>query len=182
MAPVPPYTAGELTVEYFSPLGRHKMSFHQVLGADANAFQSAVRSVLTEMALRMYALSSFTGAQYRTAGSPNSFPVAGWAAINSPGTNPAPTSTDTNGEYINFAGRSGLTGRRVRLFLFGSTVGPDREMRVTAAESAGIAAIISTLQSTSQLIGAIDGTPVTWKTYVNVGINDYWTRRARGAA
>lgn len=88
-----------------------------------------------------------------------------------------PISVDNVPRYIDFVGRSS-GGRRVRLAIFGYA-GVTSEYRVTAAENPEFATAIGMLNGSDDIGVAIDGMPVIWKPYVNVGYNAYWQRAVR---
>lgn len=85
---------------------------------------------------------------------------------------------------ISFVGRS-LAGQKARMFLYGtnlaavyrSTLGND--FRITASESAAIAAAIVRLNETAPVIAANDDNSTVWYEYVNVKPNDAWVRKLR---
>jgi len=174
------YAASRLTCYYQGPLGSHRMSFWKTTTADFATFYSAVRSIIGEMADVQYEGTSWTNADYQLAGDNFSVPVS-WTPITSV-LAATPGDDDTVGEYVNFAGRSLTTGKRARLFLFEQVFGPGREMRLQPGDSTDLDQIVAALNFYSSSVGAIDGAPVVWKSYTNLGINDYWIRQARVSA
>jgi hypothetical protein len=177
---MPVYAADRLTAYYTGPLGSHRMSFWKTAVATPTTFIAAVRAIINNMRFVQYQGTSWTNADYQAAGDNFSVPVA-WTPITS-STGANPTAADTVGEYVNFAGRSLTTGKRVRLFLFEQVFGPDTDMRIDPGDNAEFDDIVAQLDNVSPSVGAIDGAPVVWKTYGNLGINDYWIRRARTGA
>ena len=175
---MPVYAAGRMTCYYQGPLGSHRMSFWQTIGTTYTAFYAAVRAVVADLIDCQYSDTFWTNADYQAPGDNFSTPVT-WSALQSPGTEVDPTQNDTVGEYLNFVGRSTTTGRRVRLFLFEVPFGPGRDMRLQPGESNFVDQAIAQLNNVGDEVGAIDGSPVVWKNYSNLGINDYWIRQAR---
>lgn len=177
---MPIYAADRLTAYYTGPLGAHRMHFWKTSVATPTTFIAAVRAVVNNFRFLQYGGTDWTHADYQAAGDNFSVPVA-WTTISS--TSPGvPDDADTVGEYLNFVGRSLTTGKRVRLFLFETLFGPGREMRLPPGSNTDIDNAVDQLDNVSPSVGAIDGAPVVWKTYTNLGINDYWVRRARTGA
>jgi len=177
---MPVYASDRLTVYYQGPLGSHRMSFWKTTTATPTEFVEAVRDLVGIMVHVQYDGTVWSNADYQAAGDNFSVPTA-WTAITADNAL-APTGNDTVGEYLNFVGRSLTTGRRVRLFLFEQALGPTQDMRYEAGEVSTVDDIVQELDIQSPYIGAIDGAPVVWKNYTNVGINDYWIRQARTSA
>lgn len=102
----------------------------------------------------------------------------------------APTATGTLGGLADspqFLTAVGLTsaGSSARLYLIGAAVSADSsgnysDYRVTPSEVVSVGAIISALNDlvTGGMVGN-DGNPITWYSYLNVGYNAYWQRKAR---
>lgn len=105
-------------------------------------------------------------------------PIAGAVAI------PADflsQSTLTTG----FVGRSSA-GQKARMFVYGcasspelGTTTPADNFRITASESAVVAAAIAELNAGSPTIVGSDNMPVSWYSYVNVKYNDHWVAVVR---
>jgi len=177
---MPIYAASRLTCYYSGPLGSHRMNFWQTTTSSFSDFYGGVRDVVLQMSQLQYLDTAWTNADYQLAGDNFSVPVS-WTPIVSTLAD-EPLADDTVGEYLNFVGRSLTTGKRVRLFLFEQVFGPERKMRKNPGDNTPIDEVISTLEGSGAEIGAIDGSPVVWKTYTNLGINDYWVRQARVSA
>lgn len=172
------YLTDRLVAFYQGPLGSHRMSFWKRSTNTDSQFIAAVRAVITAMTAAQYADTSWYAATYQEAGQNFSTGIS-WTPINSSSESADPGPAETVGEYLNFAARSVTTGRRTRLFLFEQGFGPLRQMRLTAAASATVNDILVALSTESENIGAPDGSPVVWKAYANLGINDFWIKRAR---
>lgn len=178
MPVTPDYTTYTLKCPYAGPRGTHVMTFYGVTGVDPYDVITAVRRVITAMVPMQY-----DGTVW---GSPTQYyPNAtfgtiapGWSPIES--TNGVlPLAGDPTGKYLNFVGRSGATGVRGRLYMYNSIADLRTDMRWDSGENQFINDIWETLNQNAGLIGFKDGTEGTWKTYANVGVNDYWTRRDR---
>lgn len=83
--------------------------------------------------------------------------------------------------YADFVGRS-IGGRRARVAVFGWKVQADvtnEDYRLTATENASVAAALAVLEAGSGTPVAIDGDPVNWQQYANLGVNAYWRNHIR---
>lgn len=154
------------------------MLFHGTTGADSVQLSIAVRAVIQEMAQCCYADTVFQDAEFALPGQNFFSPFGAWLPVTAPATF-VPTNTDPSGIYGNFVGRSATTGVRVRLFLFNFAFTLRDDMRYETGEQLALDEVVAKLQENDDSIGAIDGSQVFWKNYVNVGVNDYWTRRDR---
>lgn len=178
---MPIYAADRMTVHYSGPLGAHRMNFWKVGAVSSTVFRTAVRQIVQSMAACQYTGTVWTNADYQLAGENFSTPTA-WVPVEQETAGINPGINDTVGEYVNFVGRASQSGKRVRLFLFEVPFGPGPQMRIQPGMSALLDAVVSTLDANGLNVGAIDARPVVWKTYMNVGINDYWVRQARTAS
>jgi hypothetical protein len=80
--------------------------------------------------------------------------------------------------FVSFIGRS-TGGRRSRIFVFNTALGPDNDYRSASGQNATITAAISALQALAPSLVAVDDFPVIWKTYANQGYNAYYQRKRR---
>jgi hypothetical protein len=82
---------------------------------------------------------------------------------------------------VTFVGRS-ADGHKARVGIFGWAGQTDSSWRMTSAESVGVAAEVSNLNSLSAsgLFTSISGQGALWKPYANIGYNDHWVKEARG--
>jgi hypothetical protein len=178
MAPVPPESVLRLRVTQTGPRGTHRMLFHARIGVTLSTLIGAVTNILNEMKDLCYSGTSFASADYATAGVKFFTPVSSWVPIDAPNTF-LPTASDPTGTYACFVGRSFATGVRKRLFLYNFAFNLRQDMRYELGEETAVDQAIGELVANQDFTGAIDGTAVAWKTYINVGVNDYWTRRDR---
>lgn len=106
--------------------------------------------------------------------------------------NPVPWTVMTGGvsgimnptiypRYISFIGRS-RGGRRVRIFVYGTSIAVTDDYRLNFSESSAIEASLAALNSPSSIFMAIDGTRPIWKAYANQGYNAYHQRKRRAVA
>lgn len=178
MPPVPPETTLRLRVTQTGPRGTHRMLFHGRSGVALSTLIGAASTILAEMAQCCYSGTSFSAAEYATSGVKFFTPVASWVPIDAPNTF-SPTPNDPTGTYLCFVGRSFASGVRKRLYLYNMAFSLKNDMRYEFGENTAIDDVITQLVANQEFTGAIDGTAVAWKTYANVGTNDYWTRRDR---
>lgn len=79
-----------------------------------------------------------------------------------------------------FLGRSPTTGVKVSFSLYGEVNNSISDFRITSAESAGIANVISILNgATIPLFVAGDNTVPTWYPYASLNYNSYWEGELR---
>lgn len=79
---------------------------------------------------------------------------------------------------LSFVGRSS-TGRRARLFFFGTSQPVPADFRLTTADAAPIGVAVTTLTDATDMFLAIDGSKPTYYPYANVAVNAYWQRNVR---
>jgi len=102
-------------------------------------------------------------------------PVAGTQGIGSLARSPV---------FISFQGRS-TAGSRASLYIYGVGLDPvsgeasQLDYRIMTNESVWCTDAVNALNN-STVFTAIDGLPVIWKPYVNVGVNAYYQRKKRG--
>lgn len=180
MAPTPPNTAKRIKVWYTGPYGEHVMLFHARTGTSDADFQAGVADIIDKMIELQYDGTTWNRAEIAQPGSALFFPISDWVtqtADNAAGTAP----NDDPSRYLNMTGRSYVDGVQTRLFLFETYIKGDQQMRIQAAENANVDALIDVLNNEANPNGTISGSIPVWKSYVNVGSNDYLTKKARNS-
>lgn len=178
MAPVDPTTTQRLKVQYIGPFGTHTMLFHAQTGITVGEFVGDVADFIDVAKNIQYDGTVWGSAEYAAAGSAIFLPYAAWVPFTSAsGADPDDDSAPST--FLQFGGRTSGTGVRVKLYLFEVAAQTRNDMRYDPGESALVDAIVAELQSVDNNIGAIDGGTPAWKSYVNVGENDFLTHRAR---
>jgi len=176
MAPADPTATMRLKVLYSGPFGNHTMLLHAKDGVSSGDFISDAIALLNQMAKLMYSAAVFTDALLAFAGS-DIFNAITFTAIPSTGS-VTPTINSAPSTFIQFGGRS-TDGRRVKLYLFESGFEYRSDMRYQSGENTDLDDTVAMLNDEASTIGTITGAAPVWKSYVNVGQNDYLTHKAR---
>ena len=121
---------------------------------------------------------SFTGIDYAPEGSDIFNPAA---TLSIAGTGSFTVPATSTPYQISFTARSG-SGRKTRLFVFGTNASIDTNWRIEQSESTAFGAIMSGLASGVGGITCIDGSVPIWHAYANVGANDHWVKKVRQGA
>lgn len=91
------------------------------------------------------------------------------------------TSKVTESFYMRFEARS-VEGSRFNISFIGAVLGGGEgfygNYRINLGEDAIVANVTNALDSVPGLV-AVDGNPLVWYQYANVGVNRYWMRQAR---
>lgn len=180
MAPLPPESTARTYISYQANGHPHVASFrHAGAGAPSEDFLEGLDDIMIAMNPFMPDDWAFLGASYSADGSnirlPLTFTPTAFAGAQSvlPGAAPA---------YFDVVGRSSA-GRRWRSFWLGTTYNPTLvsgtagDYRITTAELATVSTLVSAY-ITSDII-AIDGNPITYKPYVDIGFNAHWQKAVR---
>jgi hypothetical protein len=176
MAPVDPTATDRLKIKYEGPFGNHTLLLHAKDGVPTADFIADAIALLNQLAKLLYSTAAFTDALLALAGS-DIFNAIPFTVIPSTG----PTTPDVNSApstFIQFGGRDSA-GKRVKLYLFESGFLPRFDMRYQAGENADLDDTVAMLSDETSTIGTIAGGAPVWKSYVNVGQNDYLTHKAR---
>lgn len=178
MALYDPNASARLRCPYQGPYGTHTMLLRGALTGIESDLVNSLLALLPEFANWQYDGTVWTNPEFAAPGSHFYTPVDGWTDYtvdNAIGT----SATDAPSAFLNMCGRSPSTGRRTKLYLFEQPLTGRNNMRILSGDNANVASLIDTLNGIDVQLDAIDGTPVTWKGYVNVGQNDYLTHKAR---
>lgn len=184
MAPLPPNTTARYIVKYRANGREHDVQFRYLdvpLGGPPDlTFIGSVSAFLSSALPLMPADFSILTGSYIPSGGSVAFST-GVPTLTGPGL--ASVSASEAPAFITMPGRSD-GGRRTRVTLLGLGVSPAQEegvyndYRVTTSESAVVNAMRTALDGSS--IVAIDGEPVNWYGYGNLGYNAHWQRALRG--
>jgi hypothetical protein len=123
-------------------------------------------------------LVTIIGARARDAGGSVTYPLT-WPGDPTYGSGAGFHYESAN--FLDFVGRS-IGGRRCRISVFGWGVQADtssEDYRLTTGESAPVAAALAVLEAGSGTPVAIDGDPVNFHQYANMGVNAYWRNHIR---
>lgn len=176
MAPLPDNLTDRYFVDYETSAGEHTVLFRYLSGTDQAAAILDLRAVISALLPRMFNTTQFLGLRFSATGSnvSNPLPFAGLV-----GGLPVGGPVQEGPKFISFIGRS-ATGRRSRLFFYGTDYFPAADYRILVPNDAALTDAFNILSTPGTSRCAPDGsTPVIWKSYVNVGYNSYIERRQR---
>lgn len=175
MAPLPVESTARYVVHYSSGLNEHTQLWRSGGPASPSAMATFLDAVWTALDGLLFA-ATITDLVFYANGSVVGNPVVAPAFVGQTyGVNGTPSNTN-QALYLDFIGRS-AGGRRVRQAFF-SPSSLDQTWRFKPGESANVDAAQALIDANADLV-AIDGLPVVWKTYANVGFNAYWQRANR---
>ena len=129
---------------------------------------------LTQLAplLRQITIVGFRRAE---AGSNVTNPVTWSGSATYGSTNQAPEDVP---RFLSFIGRDSF-GQRVRLFVFGTNLGPDANWRISATENTAVGNAITYLRGRTTTFLSVRYMVPVWKPYANFGYHAYWQRQRR---
>lgn len=174
MAPLPPSSTRRYFVDYETCLENHTTMVRTDAGVSPAAFTTAFQSIMTELSSLLYTVN-VAGVRTAALGSDVSLPVtSGLTGYIYGGPNGAHGAAPI---FLDFIGRSSA-GRRARMSIYGLQLVP-QDYRLTSGDNSHIQNVVGILNSTTGMFIGIDGNPVTWYGYANVGYNAYWQREVR---
>lgn len=179
MAPLPENNTGRYFVDYaFRNQGR-SLQLRYGVGTAVESLPFHAGVFLSALAPLMDDSWVIQGARIQSAGSPFSVPtVPPTLSVGPSGGTIAPANYP---QFTTFVGRGTISGRRVRVFVYGLILGNDGSYRISAPTGALAAArnaLIAALGEDNVGV-TIGGDAPTWYNYVNQGFNSYWEREAR---
>lgn len=178
MTPTPPNTAKRIKAWYTGPFGEHVMLFHARTGTSDGDFVASVADVVDKLIELQYDNTTWDRIEIAQPGSALFFPYDTWTPIIADNAAGVAATSDPS-RYLNFAGRGGTDGVRVRLFLFETYITGDQQMRLQSGDNVNVAAVVTELNDETNTVGTISGSIPVWKAYANIGSNDYLTKKAR---
>jgi|SRR5690242_11562509 len=178
MPPTPPTTALRVKCHYTGPYGSHHMLFHGLNGEVLADVVTSIRTFIEAARQLQYTGTVWDSAEWADVGIHIFTPIDDWAPITS-GSGISPSANNDPSRFLQFGGRAVSTGKRVKLYLFEEYLDTVPAMKYIAGANADVDASVAALNSGTSLVAAIDGHGPVWKTYVNVGSNDFLTHRAR---
>lgn len=185
MADFAPTFTSRFKVTYLSLGKQHSLTLRY---ADADSepdslFKNGVAAWISSTAPWRFEDWTAIEASYALAGSSVFVPVAVPGPISAGEAELLPTSFRP--VYASFVGKSSA-GNRTGVFLYGIALDPAKatedaltDYRLTSVEDATTATILTALGDIPGAV-SIDGLPVAWRQYVNLGYNAYYQRKARG--
>ena len=178
MAPLPDNTTATYFVDYQFGGQEHTMQFRYTDVVTLPAVIAQVNEFLAALAPIMSSDWEIVGARFRATGSNVSLPTE-------PPVEPAPgggvLDPSQNPRFVSFIGRGGISGRRVRLYVYGLTFVTPDDYRLDAAPGNPVGDARLVLDSNPEgIFVTVAGDNPLWYPYANVGYNSYWEREQRG--
>lgn len=177
MAPLPSNSTACLFLDYSTCGVDHTVQIRYVAPSLIAGAMAFLHSLLQAVEPGL-TLLTVLGARQRASGSIFSFPVT-WTGDPTYGTVLGPRYKGA--AYLDFVGR-GITGRRVRIAIFGVNDffdATNEDYRFTTADSAVVADAVAVLEAGAAVPTDISGSEATWNQYANTGVNAYWRNRIR---
>lgn len=175
MAPLPETSTERVKYIYSNSVNQHSVIFRVVSGTPTADIDTIMQSLLSNLGINCMQ-SVVLGCERAPLGSSIFNPVGDSALVgDSFGSGLGNPVQDA--ESISFTGR-GSDGRRARIFLFGYGSN-DTNFRITSAESPGVAAFVTTINTVSAPLLTIGGTAPIFHEYGNINFNDHWIKQAR---
>lgn len=153
----------------------HRMMMRTADGAVAATVSNAFHGILNRLPNSLWIINP-NNLEYAVRGS-NVRNTAPWSNLASYGVGTA-SGNDDRYKTGSFVGRSFL-GHKVKMLLFGFKATAQGDYRISSAESAEVASVITYLNGSVGAFLSIDGAQPVWKGYANVDFNDHWIRQAR---
>jgi len=176
LSPLPESNTKRYFLVYTADTVEHRAQIRVANTVSDAAAVLELAGLITDIQALLYVSTHFNSLEVADEGSDIRNPVSGWTAITGSGDADEP---DINRPLSHsFVGRS-PTGRKVRLFLFGTQFGTPTEWRVTPGGGSAITTAIARLNSTASFYLAIDGSKPIWYPYVNVKYNDHYVDAQR---
>lgn len=177
MAPLPDNNTGIYTVLYQSNSGQHRMQFRNTGSAVVGATRTAVQNFLAALLSLRPADWIVTGATYQA-------PGTNFALPETPPTVAAGAATALIGtqfpRFITWVGRGAVTGRRVRVFVYGLSFTSPNDYRFSVGELAALESARAALDAAPPgAITTIGLDDPLWYLYQNTGFNSYLERKQR---
>lgn len=177
MAPLPSNNTAVVYLDYNTCGEDHTLQMRH----DGTASNDDTMAVMDAFLLALSPglnLVTIIGARARDAGGAVTYPLT-WPGDPTYGSGAGPHYESAN--FLDFIGRS-IGGRRCRVSVFGWSVQADaggEDYRLSASESTAVAAALAVLEAGSGTPVSIDGDPVNWHQYANMGVNAYWRNHIR---
>lgn len=175
LPPVPPENTQRLYVQQKGAHGEHILQMRFGLGVGVDAMVARARAICQAMAPLVVPATSFYGALHSASGTNLRFPVAWGAAI--AGTSGETFSQFEWPQFVSFTGRS-LQGYRCRITCPGYAGVMPETYRLQSTNTI-VAAVLAQLRATAPELVAVNGGPVLWNNYANLGVNAHFQREAR---
>lgn len=187
MAPVNPNFTRRLFVDYEVADVPHELQIRISSVASPIDTLDSLYYILNFCSAALPVTWTVTGVRTSAAGSDISVPIDYSASelFGFTGAVTDPFPAVNHPRQLNWVGRSGTSGRRWRMGLYGALFTTPANYRLGPGEtvfaSAEVFAALSLMAANGQLL-AIDGTSPTIYNYVNVNFNSYWESERRSSS
>lgn len=178
MAPVNPNNTRRYWLDYEGVMGKHSFQVRTGGGVTDATVVTALQNFLNPLLAVIHNSVVFNSLRRADAGTNVSNPVP-WSIIT--GASATALLPPNYPRFISFIGRSGFN-RRVRIYLYGTTIGITDDYRLNFSESSAVEAAVAYLNSVACPFVSIDGFDPVWKAYANQGYNSYHERKRRSVA
>ncbi len=181
LAPLPPNSTNRLFVKYTTGRKTHTLVSRYSDGITALTAADNVLQFLTDVQPVLPPTWAVTEVSYQDAGSIVGFPLAGSNLDGFTGGGGSALPLQSEPLQWNWMGRGGVTGRQVRVGLFGINDTPPQVYRFAGGgrPAWAIAATNSIIATSGISFLTIGGDFADWKDYINVQYNSYWETEAR---
>ncbi len=177
--PLTPLPASN-TKRYFVGVLADTLQHHiQIRVADSVSDASAITDlggVFSVILPQLYSSTSFNELLVANHGSDIRNPVAGWTTLVGTG---AFTQPDTERPLTFCARGRAVSGRKVRLFLWGLNIARTANWEYVPGAGTDLATFLQDLNLSANYFLAIDGSKPVWKGDFTIDYNDHWEQEAR---
>lgn len=174
MAPINPSNTKRYFLDYEVCGEQHTVCCRTDDATDADDASTAFDSVFTFMAPLLYE-TTVVRMRVCANGTNISLPAT-YSGVGTWGTGLGPRSAVP--DFWSFTAKD-LTGRAVRIDLYGRSSGVNADFRTAAVEDSSVTAALEYLNTASLVWYSIAGNPGFWNPYANIGVNAYWQRQLR---
>jgi len=175
MAPLSPDNTRRYWLDYEGIMGKHTFQVRTIGGVSDATLVTALQNFLAPLLPIVHNSVVFNALRKAEAGSNVSNPVA-WSLVT--GASSTALLPPNYPRFVSFVGRS-PNNRRVRIYLYGTTLAISDDYRLNFSESAAIQDAVAYLNSVACPFVAVDGFDPVWKLYGNQGYNSYHERKRR---
>lgn len=175
MAPLPENNTPRLFIEYTEGGQEHVLELRLSSGSTTVEAVAAYTAVAPSMAALLFAADRVTGARFAAAGSNFSFPISVSAQT---GSASGTADADRKPYFVSVTGRS-TDGRRVRVTMFTQLALVETNGYKIVAPAGAFATWRNAVTGASADARTISGQVPVWNSYLNVGSNAYFQRKAR---
>lgn len=182
MAPLPQNNTDRVIVDYTTGAKAHKLSARFSGSATISQALTALAAFLDTLQPILVGNWAILGVRFQQQGGDISVPVSPGPLAGFSGGNAAPSlNLREEPRALTFVGRSGTSGRKVSLAVYGANFTTPSNYRYTSDEATDIEAAVEVLNDAqaNNVFCVIDGSDALWYPYADVNYNSYWETQAR---